>query len=79
MGKNIIIALIRLYQKAVSPLLMPSCRFHPTCSEYAAQAVHVHGAAKGILMAVWRILRCNPLCRGGFDPVQPFPENSHDG
>jgi hypothetical protein len=69
MGKAILIALIRLYQKALSPMLKPSCRFHPSCSEYAAQAIEKYGPARGLLKAVWRVLRCNPFHKGGFDPV----------
>ena len=69
MGKGILIALIRLYQKAISPLLRPSCRFYPSCSEYAAQAVTKYGPVMGLLEATWRILRCNPLNPGGIDPA----------
>ncbi len=47
----------------------PTCRFCPTCSEYAIIAIEKHGAAKGGLLAIWRILRCNPFCKGGYDPV----------
>ena len=60
---------IRLYERYISPALGHNCRFTPTCSEYAIQALAVHGAAKGLVLSVWRILRCNPLCRGGYDPV----------
>jgi putative membrane protein insertion efficiency factor len=70
MGKAILIALIRLYQKAVSPLLVPACRFHPSCSEYAVQAIAVYGPLRGLLKAAWRVLRCNPYSKGGFDPVE---------
>lgn len=63
-------ALIRLYRVAISPLFGPGkCRFTPTCSEYAHEAIGVHGAMLGSLLAIWRILRCQPLCRGGYDPV----------
>lgn len=65
------VALIRGYQKHISPHLGHHCRFVPTCSEYAAQALQVHGPVKGLLLAVWRILRCNPLGKFGFDPVPP--------
>jgi len=62
--------LIRLYRAVLSPMLgAGKCRFSPTCSEYAHEAIEVHGALKGSLLAVWRILRCQPLCRGGYDPV----------
>lgn len=63
------IAIIGIYQKVISPFLPPSCRFHPTCSEYARQAIADKGAAKGTLLAVRRILRCHPWNEGGFDPV----------
>lgn len=62
--------LIRLYQKFISPLFPPSCRFFPSCSEYAAQAFTKYGIFKGTLKSVWRILRCNPFNKGGFDPVK---------
>jgi len=61
--------LLRIYKKYVSPGLPPSCRFTPTCSEYAMEAVEKHGALRGGLLAVWRVLRCNPFCKGGYDPV----------
>ncbi|MEN6404457.1 MAG: membrane protein insertion efficiency factor YidD [Armatimonadia bacterium] len=62
--------LIRLYQR-FSRLLPPACRFRPTCSEYAIEAIQIHGVLKGVAMAAWRILRCNPFCHGGDDPVPP--------
>ncbi|MBU0755938.1 MAG: membrane protein insertion efficiency factor YidD, partial [Planctomycetes bacterium] len=65
MIRRAIIALIRLYQRAISPLKLPTCRFYPSCSAYFIEAVQVHGVLKGMAMGVWRILRCNPLCRGG--------------
>lgn len=60
---------IRFYQRFISPLLGHNCRFTPTCSEYAIQALMTHGAVKGSLLAAWRILRCNPFGRYGYDPV----------
>ena len=63
------VKLIRTYQRFLSPLLPPSCRFHPTCSQYAIDAITTHGVNKGIWLAVRRILRCNPFHPGGFDPV----------
>jgi putative membrane protein insertion efficiency factor len=61
---------IRLYQMLVSPMLAPNtCRFYPSCSHYGYQAIYKHGIFKGSLMAVWRILRCNPFNSGGYDPV----------
>ena len=65
------VALIRGYQRYIRPNLGHHCRFVPTCSEYAVQALTIHGPLKGSLLAVWRILRCNPLCKFGFDPVPP--------
>ena len=62
-------AVIRFYKRRISPGLPPSCRFMPTCSEYAYEAIGKHGAIKGGLLAAWRILRCNPFCKGGYDPV----------
>jgi uncharacterized protein len=62
---------IRLYQSTLSYFLGGHCRFTPTCSYYGLEAVEKHGVFKGWCMAVWRILRCNPLCKGGFDPVPP--------
>jgi putative membrane protein insertion efficiency factor len=68
--KFILLGSIRLYQIVISPALPPdTCRFYPTCSHYGYQAIYKHGAIKGTLMAVWRILRCNPYNPGGFDPV----------
>jgi putative membrane protein insertion efficiency factor len=62
--------LIRFYQRYISPGLPSACRFQPTCSEYAYQAIGKYGIIKGGRMAVWRILRCNPFVRGGYDPVE---------
>jgi putative membrane protein insertion efficiency factor len=68
--KIVLLGLIRGYQKVVSPALPPdTCRFYPTCSHYAYQAVYKYGAFKGTGMAIWRVLRCNPYNDGGFDPV----------
>jgi putative membrane protein insertion efficiency factor len=61
--------LIKVYKVVVSPLLPPACRFLPTCSEYALGAIEKHGVFKGSYLAVRRILRCHPLCKGGYDPV----------
>ena len=60
---------IRFYKRFLSPLLPPACRFHPSCSSYALQALHKHGALRGIRLIVWRLLRCQPFHPGGFDPV----------
>ncbi len=63
--------LIALYQKAISPLLPPACRFHPTCSRYASEALLTHGALRGSWLAMRRICRCHPFHPGGLDPVPP--------
>ncbi len=67
---RIVVAPIRLYQRAISPLFPRSCRYHPTCSEYAAQAIGRYGILKGIVLAGWRLLRCNPWSWGVHDPVE---------
>ncbi|MBW2466498.1 MAG: membrane protein insertion efficiency factor YidD [Deltaproteobacteria bacterium] len=64
------LAMIRTYQLLVSPLFPPTCRFTPTCSQYAIDAIKYHGAVKGFFMALWRILRCHPFSDGGYDPVK---------
>ncbi len=69
--KRIIITLIRGYQKNISAYTRPHCRYTPTCSQYAIEAVETHGAFKGCALAFWRILRCNPFSKGGYDPVPP--------
>ena len=69
--KKILRSGIRWYQRHISPGLPPRCRFNPTCSHYALEAIEVHGAAKGAGLALLRILRCNPLFKGGYDPVPP--------
>ncbi|MBE6259235.1 MAG: membrane protein insertion efficiency factor YidD [Prevotella sp.] len=66
---RLLILPIRFYQICISPLLGPSCRFTPTCSEYARQALLKHGPIKGLYLAIWRILRCNPWGGSGYDPV----------
>ncbi len=63
------VLLIRVYQRALSPFLPPACRFVPTCSEYAAQALETHGLIRGTLLATGRICRCHPFNPGGHDPV----------
>ncbi|MGE7366994.1 membrane protein insertion efficiency factor YidD [Desemzia incerta] len=70
--KKIIILMIRGYQKGISPLFPPSCRYHPTCSQYSIEAVRKHGALKGSIMGISRIMRCHPFVRGGHDPVPEY-------
>ena len=70
MMSRVLIFLIGLYRKYISPLKSrPSCRFVPTCSQYAIDALREWGFFRGSALALWRILRCNPFCKGGFDPV----------
>ena len=68
--QRILIGLVRLYQVTLSRSLGGHCRFHPTCSRYFIEAVRRHGALRGTAMGAWRILRCNPFCKGGYDPVK---------
>ena len=68
--KYILLLVIKIYQKAISPFFLPSCRFIPTCSEYSYQAVSKYGFFKGVILSIWRILRCNPFNNGGYDPVK---------
>ena len=68
-ARTFVAGTFRGYKRLVSPLMPQACRFHPTCSEYAAQAVEIHGAIKGSALAARRLLRCNPWSAGGFDPV----------
>ena len=67
--KTILIVFIKFYRRAISPYLPGACRFTPTCSAYAIEAIGKFGAIRGSLLSVYRILRCNPFCRGGYDPV----------
>ena len=67
--KQVLLALIRLYQYLLGPLLGANCRFFPSCSDYAREAVQKHGALKGVWLAARRILRCHPYHAGGYDPV----------
>ena len=67
--KHVCIFLIRLYQKWISPIKPPCCRFYPTCSAYAVEAFRKRGFFVGFGLTLWRILRCNPFCRPGLDPV----------
>lgn len=67
--RRIALALLRGYQRRVSPALPRRCRYEPTCSAYAATSVRRFGVARGVLLAAWRLLRCNPFSNGGYDPV----------
>jgi len=71
MGTTLVQQLIRLYQRYLSPLLGPRCRYYPSCSQYALEAVDEHGLRRGLWLALKRIGRCHPLHPGGFDPVPP--------
>ena len=66
--RDALIFLIRLYRRYVSPLKPPTCRYVPTCSEYSIQALQKYGLLKGTAKSVWRVLRCNPFSKGGYDP-----------
>jgi uncharacterized protein len=72
-ARVLLLGVLGLYRALISPLLAsllgPRCRFHPSCSAYAQEAIRVHGASKGVLLAGWRLLRCSPLTPGGVDPV----------
>jgi putative membrane protein insertion efficiency factor len=67
--KRVLIACIRFYQTALSPYKRPCCKYYPTCSNYAVEAIERFGAFEGFWLALFRILRCNPFSRGGYDPV----------
>ncbi|MDO5644718.1 MAG: membrane protein insertion efficiency factor YidD [Dermabacter sp.] len=70
--RRIAIALVRMYQRGISPYTPPSCIYTPVCSQYAVEAYHRHGTLKATALTAWRILRCNPMSTGGIDPV-PAP------
>ena len=71
--KRVFIAILRFYKRCISPLLPNACIYTPTCSEYAMEAIEKHGVFKGTGLAIWRVLRCNPFAKGGYDPV-PEPK-----
>lgn len=75
--RKLLIAIIRLYQYLISPLLGPHCRFHPTCSSYAMEAIEKHGVFKGTWLALRRVGRCHPFHPGGHDPVPESNEARH--
>ena len=70
-GRDAVLVLLRGYKRWISPILPAACRFEPTCSLYARDAVELHGVWRGGRMTLWRLLRCQPFSRGGFDPVPP--------
>ena len=70
--KKILVKIIRFYQKYISANTKSHCKYYPTCSNYAVEAINEHGAFVGFFLALWRFLRCNPFSKGGYDPV---PEN----
>ena len=72
--KTLLIKLVELYRRFLSPLKRPCCKYYPSCSAYAIEALRKHGAIKGVILSVWRILRCNPWSMGGVDYV---PERFH--
>lgn len=75
--KSLLLLIIRIYKKFISPLLPRACRFYPTCSEYTYEAIEKHGPFKGIYLGARRILRCHPFNKGGYDPV-PEVRNKND-
>lgn len=84
--RKVLIFLVEIYKKVISPILPDSCRYYPTCSTYMIDALKKHGAVLGLIMGIFRILRCNPFVRGGVDPVpdnftifrNPHPERCED-
>ena len=68
--RELAVAPLRLYQRLISPALGPRCRYYPSCSEYAVQAIREFGILRGLVLAGWRLLRCNPFSHGGLDPVR---------
>ncbi|MFQ5879899.1 MAG: membrane protein insertion efficiency factor YidD [Dehalococcoidia bacterium] len=72
--KRLALAAIRFYQRRISPGSPPACRYQPTCSHYGYEAIDRHGILRGGLLTAWRLLRCNPFSRGGYDPVPHRPQ-----
>ena len=71
------LTMVRMYQRWISPMFLPACRFQPTCSEYAAEAIARHGLFFGTALTMWRLVRCNPLAKGGLDLVPMHARCSH--
>ena len=69
-GRRLVVAPIQLYQRLISPAVAQRCRYYPSCSDYAVQAIEQLGILRGLVLAGWRLLRCNPWSHGGFDPVE---------
>ena len=69
LARRVLLAPVALYQRVISPAIPARCKYHPTCSRYAVEAVREFGILRGVVLAAWRVLRCNPLSHGGFDPV----------
>jgi len=69
--RRVLIAPIKFYSRRISPLFPRRCKYHPTCSRYAITAIETHGPIKGLILALWRLIRCNPFSYGGYDPVPP--------
>jgi putative membrane protein insertion efficiency factor len=76
--KRVLLGLVRGYARYISPFTPPRCRFFPSCSEYAEEAIRRHGTLRGGWLAVRRILRCHPFCAGGYDPVPGPQRNARD-
>jgi len=76
LAKLVALQLLRGYRWAISPMILPTCRYVPSCSEYAMEAVERYGAVRGGVMALWRLLRCHPFARSGYDPVVKPGNNS---
>ncbi len=74
--KSFVQLVLRGYKRFISPVMLPACKFTPTCSEYAIEAVEHYGVARGLARAAWRVLRCNPFSKGGLDPVVK-PNSTH--
>lgn len=77
--RKLVIGILRFYKAAISPFLPPACRFEPSCSEYATEAVERYGIVKGVWLGTKRLCRCHPLCQGGFDPVPELHEARPEG
>ncbi len=70
LARRVVLAPIRVYQQLISPALPRRCKYEPTCSRYAVQAITRYGILRGVVLAAWRVVRCNPFSHGGYDPVE---------